>query len=88
VFYSRVKGELEDAACDGLADLCLLRHPSSLATQESRPLERLGEALLRFGPATYRPVGPADCGAMIATDGVSRAVSPSSSPAISPAAVS
>jgi uncharacterized protein YbjT (DUF2867 family) len=58
VFYSRVKGELEDALrAMGWPSLCLLR-PSVIAgeRQESRPLERLGEWLLRFGPSTYRPV--------------------------------
>ncbi len=58
VFYSRVKGELEDALrAMGWPSLCLLR-PSVIAgdRQESRPLERLSEMLLRFGPATYRPV--------------------------------
>jgi len=70
VFYSRVKGELEDALrAMGWPSLCLLR-PSVIAgdRQESRPLERLSETLLRFGPATYRPVG-ADriAAAMIAT---------------------
>jgi uncharacterized protein YbjT (DUF2867 family) len=70
VFYSRVKGELEDALrAMGWPSLCLLR-PSVIAgnRQESRPLERLGEALLRFGPATYRPVAAGKiAAAMIAT---------------------
>jgi uncharacterized protein YbjT (DUF2867 family) len=70
VFYSRVKGELEDALCAmGWPSLCLLR-PSVIAgdRQESRPLERLGETLLRFGPATYRPVAAGRiAAAMIAT---------------------
>ena len=70
VFYSRVKGELEDALrAMGWPSLCLLR-PSVIAgdRQESRPLERLGEALLRFGPATYRPVEAGRiAAAMIAT---------------------
>jgi uncharacterized protein YbjT (DUF2867 family) len=70
VFYSRVKGELEDALRGmGWPSLCLLR-PSVIAgnRQESRPIERLSEMLLRFGPATYRPVA-ADriAAAMIAT---------------------
>jgi uncharacterized protein YbjT (DUF2867 family) len=58
VFYSRVKGELEDALrAMNWPSLCILR-PSVIAgdRQESRPLERLSELLLRFGPATYRPV--------------------------------
>lgn len=70
VFYSRTKGELEDALrAMGWPGLCLVR-PSVIAgdRQESRPLERLSEMLLRFGPSTYRPV---DAGriaaAMVAT---------------------
>ena len=70
VFYSRVKGELEDALrAMGWPSLALLR-PSVIAgdRQESRPLERLGEAVLRFGPATYRPVAAGKiAAAMIAT---------------------
>ena len=70
VFYSRVKGELEDAVrAMGWPSLCLLR-PSVIAgnRQESRPLERLGEVMLRFGPATYRPVAASRiAAAMIAT---------------------
>jgi len=70
VFYSRVKGELEDALrAMKWPSLCLVR-PSVIAgdRQESRPLERLGEMLLRFGPATYRPVEAGKIAtAMIAT---------------------
>ena len=70
VFYSRVKGELEDALrAMHWPSLCILR-PSVIAgdRQESRPLERLSEALLRFGPATYRPVAACKiAAAMIAT---------------------
>jgi uncharacterized protein YbjT (DUF2867 family) len=70
VFYSRVKGELEDALrAMGWPSLCLLR-PSVIAgdRKESRPLERLGETLLRFGPATYRPVDAGNiAAAMVAT---------------------
>jgi uncharacterized protein YbjT (DUF2867 family) len=70
VFYSRVKGELEDALrAMGWPSLCLLR-PSVIAgeRQESRPLERVGEWLLRFGPSTYRPVAAGSiAAAMIAT---------------------
>lgn len=72
VFYSRVKGELEDALrVMGWPSLCLLR-PSVIAgdRQEARPLERLTEALLRFGPAAYRPVEAGRiAAAMIATAG-------------------
>jgi uncharacterized protein YbjT (DUF2867 family) len=70
VFYSRVKGELEDALrAMGWPSLCLLR-PSVIAgdRQESRPLERLSETLLRYGPAAYRPVEAGRiAAAMIAT---------------------
>jgi uncharacterized protein YbjT (DUF2867 family) len=70
VFYSRVKGELEDALrAMKWPSLCLVR-PSVIAgdRQESRPLERLSEMLLRFGPATYRPVEAGKiAAAMIAT---------------------
>jgi uncharacterized protein YbjT (DUF2867 family) len=70
VFYSRTKGELEDALCAmNWPSLCLVR-PSVIAgdRQESRPLERLSETLLRFGPATYRPVDAGKiAAAMIAT---------------------
>jgi uncharacterized protein YbjT (DUF2867 family) len=70
VFYSRVKGELEDALRGmGWPSLCLLR-PSVIAgdRQESRPLERLSEIFLRFGPASYRPVAAGKiAAAMIAT---------------------
>jgi uncharacterized protein YbjT (DUF2867 family) len=70
VFYSRVKGELEDALrAMKWPSLCLVR-PSVIAgdREESRPLERLSEMLLRFGPATYRPVEAGKiAAAMIAT---------------------
>ncbi len=70
VFYSRVKGELEDALrAMHWPSLCILR-PSVIAgdRRESRPLERLSVALLRFGPATYRPVAAGKiAAAMIAT---------------------
>jgi uncharacterized protein YbjT (DUF2867 family) len=69
VFYSRVKGELEDALrAMGWPSLCLLR-PSVIAGDraESRPLERLSEMLLRFGPAAYRPVAAATIAAAMIT---------------------
>jgi len=70
VFYSRTKGELEDALrAMGWPGLCMVR-PSVIAgnRKESRPLERVSEALLRFGPATYRPVAAGKiAAAMIAT---------------------
>jgi uncharacterized protein YbjT (DUF2867 family) len=69
-FYSRVKGELEDdLRRTGWPSLAVFR-PSVIAGQrgESRPLERLGERMLRFAPATWRPVEAADiAAAMIST---------------------
>jgi uncharacterized protein YbjT (DUF2867 family) len=70
VFYSRTKGELEDAVrLMGWPSLCLLR-PSVIAgeRQESRPMERVSQRLLRFAPAAWRPV-PATriAAAMVAT---------------------
>jgi uncharacterized protein YbjT (DUF2867 family) len=70
VFYSRVKGELEDALrAMHWPSLCILR-PSVIAgdRKESRPLERLSEMVLRFGPVTYRPVAASKiAAAMVAT---------------------
>jgi uncharacterized protein YbjT (DUF2867 family) len=70
VFYSRVKGEVEAALGDmGWPSLAILR-PSVIAGEraESRPLERLGEHLLRWAPSTWRPVAAADiASAMVAT---------------------
>jgi len=69
-FYSRVKGEVEDALrAMGWPSLCLLR-PSVIAGDraESRPLERIAEHLLRFAPAAWKSVAAADiAAAMIAT---------------------
>jgi uncharacterized protein YbjT (DUF2867 family) len=70
VFYSRVKGELEDAL-RGMPwpGLALLR-PSVIAgdRQESRPIERIMEHALRFAPRAWRPVPARDiAAAMIAT---------------------
>jgi uncharacterized protein YbjT (DUF2867 family) len=69
-FYSRVKGELEDdLGRMGWPSLAVFR-PSVIAGDrgESRPLERLGERLLRLAPATWRPVEAGDIAtAMIAT---------------------
>jgi uncharacterized protein YbjT (DUF2867 family) len=58
VFYSRVKGELEDAVrALEWPSLCLLR-PSVIAGErpEFRPVERLTEHVLRFAPRPWRPV--------------------------------
>jgi uncharacterized protein YbjT (DUF2867 family) len=69
-FYSRVKGEMEAGLRQqGWPSLAILR-PSLIAGEraESRPLERLSEHLLRFSPATWRPVAARDiAAAMIAT---------------------
>jgi uncharacterized protein YbjT (DUF2867 family) len=57
-FYSRVKGELEEAVrAMAWPSLCIVR-PSLIAGDraESRPLERLAERALRFAPRTWRPV--------------------------------
>jgi uncharacterized protein YbjT (DUF2867 family) len=71
-FYSRVKGELEDAlrAMDW-PSLCLFR-PSVIAGDraESRPFERLAEQALRFAPEALRPVAARHiAGAMVACAG-------------------
>ena len=69
-FYSRVKGEMEEGLTQmGWPSLAILR-PSVIAGEraETRPLERLSEHLLRFAPATWRPVAARDIAAeMIAT---------------------
>lgn len=69
-FYSRVKGELEENLRQmDWPSLALLR-PSVIAGErgESRPLERLGERMLRLAPATWRPVEAGDiAAAMVAT---------------------
>lgn len=69
-FYSRVKAELEDDLKRmGWPSLAVFR-PSVIAGErgESRPLERLGEGLLRLAPATWRPVEARDiAAAMVAT---------------------
>jgi uncharacterized protein YbjT (DUF2867 family) len=57
-FYSRVKGELEEAArAMDWPSLCIVR-PSVIAGDraESRPFERLAGHALRFAPRTWRPV--------------------------------
>lgn len=69
-FYSRVKGEMEAGLRQqGWPSLAIVR-PSVIAGEraESRPLERVSEHLLRFAPATWRPVAARDiAAAMIAT---------------------
>jgi uncharacterized protein YbjT (DUF2867 family) len=64
-FYSRVKGDVEAALRKmGWPSLAIFR-PSVIAGEraESRPFERLGEQLLRFAPATWRPVAARDIAA-------------------------
>ncbi len=64
-FYSRVKGDVEAALREmGWPSLAIFR-PSVIAGEraESRPAERLGERLLRFAPATWRPVAACDIAA-------------------------
>jgi uncharacterized protein YbjT (DUF2867 family) len=69
-FYSRVKGELEQGLRRmGWPSLAIVR-PSLIAGErtEARPLERASVQLMRFAPATWRPVAASDiAGAMIAT---------------------
>ena len=69
-FYSRVKGELEDAVrAMGWPSLCLVR-PSVIAGDraEARPLERLAGRALRWAPRTWRPVHAREIArAMVAT---------------------
>jgi len=69
-FYSRVKGEMESGlrALDW-PSLAIFR-PSVISGErgESRPLERLGERMLRLAPATWRPVAACDiAAAMVGT---------------------
>jgi uncharacterized protein YbjT (DUF2867 family) len=64
-FYSRVKGELEDALrAMRWPGLCLVR-PSVIAGDraESRPFERLAGHALRLAPRTWRPVAARDIAA-------------------------
>jgi uncharacterized protein YbjT (DUF2867 family) len=68
-YYSRVKGELEEAliAMDW-PSLAIFR-PSVIEGKRSevRPLERLSGSLLRLAPVAWRPVAAGDiAGAMIA----------------------
>jgi uncharacterized protein YbjT (DUF2867 family) len=61
-FYSRVKGEVEQALRQMDWPSLAIFRPSIITGErsESRPLERLGEHLLRLAPAAWRPVAAAD----------------------------
>ena len=64
-FYSQVKGEVEDGLrAMGWPSLAMFR-PSVIAGErtERRPLERMSEHLLRWAPATWRPVAAGDIAA-------------------------
>jgi len=64
-FYSRVKGQVEEALrAMHWPSLCIVR-PSLIAGErgESRPLEQLSVHALRFAPPTWRPVAAADIAA-------------------------
>jgi uncharacterized protein YbjT (DUF2867 family) len=58
VFYSRVKGEVEQALRAMAWPSVGIVRPSVIAGDraESRPMERLAEHVLRFAPATWKPV--------------------------------
>ena len=64
-FYSRVKGEVEEALRRMDWPSLAIFRPSVIAGKraESRPLERVGEKLLGFAPATWRPVAATDIAA-------------------------
>ncbi len=57
-FYSRVKGELEQALATMAWPSLAIFRPSVIVGDrgESRPLERLAETLLAFAPRSVRPV--------------------------------
>ena len=61
-FYSRVKGEMEDALRGMRWPSLAIFRPSVIAGEraESRPLERVSEHLLRFAPASWRPVSASE----------------------------
>jgi uncharacterized protein YbjT (DUF2867 family) len=64
-FYSRVKGEVEDGLRAMRWPSLAIFRPSVIAGErgESRPIERLGEHLLRLAPSTWRPVAASDIAA-------------------------
>jgi uncharacterized protein YbjT (DUF2867 family) len=68
-FYSRVKGDLEQALADlALPSLAIFR-PSVIAGErgESRPFERLAERLLTLAPRSVRPVSATEIAAAMVT---------------------
>ncbi len=68
-YYSRVKGELEDALVGMDWPSLAIFRPSVIEGErsESRPLERLSGRLLRLAPPAWRPVAASDiAAAMIA----------------------
>lgn len=68
-FYSRVKGDLEQALADlALPSLAIFR-PSVIAGErgESRPFERLAERLLTLAPRSIRPVPATEIAAAMVT---------------------
>lgn len=72
-FYSRVKGELEDALrAMHWPSLCFVR-PSIIAgdRSESRPMERLAEHALKWAPRTWRPVQARDIAAAMVNTALS-----------------
>lgn len=69
-FYSRVKGEVEQGLGGMEWPSLAIFRPSVIAGDraESRPLERLSGHMLRFAPATWRPIAARDiAAAMVAT---------------------
>lgn len=62
VFYTRTKGEVEEAVREAGYPSGALFRPSMLGGKraESRPLERLGQVLFRAVPGRYRLVDAAD----------------------------
>jgi uncharacterized protein YbjT (DUF2867 family) len=65
LFYSRVKGEVEQGLRAMRWPSLAIFRPSVIAGErgESRPLERASEYLLRVAPATWRPVAASDIAA-------------------------
>jgi uncharacterized protein YbjT (DUF2867 family) len=64
-FYSRVKGDVEQALRRMQWPSLAILRPSLIAGQrtESRPVERLAEGVLRFAPAAWKPVAASEIAA-------------------------